>query len=126
MTRRSERLAGEIRDEIARMVASDLKDPRLGFVTVTRVDLTPDLRYARVYVGVLGEDASGESLAVLRRASGFVKREIGRRLRVRFTPEIDFRYDRGLDATDRVAKVLADEEARDRAPGEGDGEEPEG
>lgn len=125
MTRRSERLAGEIRDEIARMVAADLKDPRLGFVTVTRVDLTPDLRYARVYVGVLGEDASGESLAVLRRASGFVKREIGRRLRVRFTPEIDFRYDRGLDATDRVAKVLADEEARDRAPAEDDGEEPE-
>jgi ribosome-binding factor A len=125
VTRRSERLAGEIRDEVARMVASDLKDPRLGFVTVTRVELTPDLRYARVYVGVLGEDASGGTLAILRKASGFVKREIGRRLHVRFTPEIDFRYDRGLEATDRVAKVLADEEARERAPAEDEGEEPE-
>ena len=112
MTRRSERLAGEIRDEVARMVASDMKDPRLGFITITRVELTSDLRYARVYVGVLGEDADGPSLAALKKASGFVRREIGRRLRVRFAPEIDFRYDRGLDATDRVARALAEEEAR--------------
>ncbi len=123
MTRRSERLAGEIRDEVARMVASELKDPRLGFITVTRVELTQDLRYARVYVGVLGEDASGETLAILRKAAGFVKREIGRRLRVRFAPEIDFRYDRGLEATERVARVLAEEEAQGR--GARDDEEPE-
>lgn len=126
MTRRSERLAGEIRDEVARMVASDLKDPRLGFITVTRVELTSDLRYARVYVGVLGEDAKGESLAVLKRAAGFVKREIGRRLRVRFAPEIDFRYDRGLEATERVARALAEDQSRDRKPleDEDEGEEP--
>ena len=123
MTRRSDRLAGEIRDEVARMVASDLKDPRLGFITVTRVELTQDLRYARVYVGVLGEDATGESLVILRKAAGFVKREIGRRLRVRFAPEIDFRYDRGLEATERVARVLAEEEAQGR--GARDDEEPE-
>lgn len=95
------------------MVASDLKDPRLGFVTVTRVDLTADLRYARVYVGVLGEDEKGPTLAALRGAAGFVRREIGRRLRVRVAPEIDFRYDRGLDATDRVARALAEVESRD-------------
>jgi ribosome-binding factor A len=124
VTRRSERLAGEIRDEVARMVASDLKDPRLGFITVTRVELTPDLRYARVYVGALGEDAGGESLAVLRRAAGFVKREIGRRLRVRFAPEIDFRYDRGLEATERVARALAEEESLDRNALEDEDEEP--
>jgi ribosome-binding factor A len=109
------RLAGEIRDEVARMIASDLKDPRLGFVTVTRVDLTPDLRYARVYVGVLGEDEKGPTVAALKGASGFIRREVGRRLRVRFSPEIDFRYDRGLDATDRVARALAEAEARDAA-----------
>ena len=95
------------------MVASDLKDPRLGFVTIIRVDLTDDLRYARVYVGVLGEDEKGPTLAALRGAAGFVRREIGRRLRVRVSPEIDFRYDRGLDATDRVAKALAEVESRD-------------
>ena len=113
MKRRADRLAGEIRNEVARMVASDLKDPRLGFITVTRVDLTADLRYARVYVGVLGEDEKGPTLAALRGAAGFVRREIGRRLRVRVAPEIDFRYDRGLDATDRVARALAEVESRD-------------
>ena len=109
MSRRAERLGGQIRDEVAKMVASDLKDPRLGFVTVTRVELTGDLRYARVYVGVLGEADGGETLTVLKKASGFVRREIGRRLRVRFAPEIDFRYDRGLEATDRVARALAEQ-----------------
>jgi ribosome-binding factor A len=108
--RRPERLAAEIRDEIARMVASDLKDPRLGFVTVTRVELTSALRYARVFAGVLGSEEDRErSLGVLTRAAGFVRREIGRRLRLRFAPEIHFRYDRGLEATDRVARLLAEE-----------------
>jgi ribosome-binding factor A len=100
---------------VARLIASSLKDPRLGFVTVTRVDLTPDLRYARVYVGVLGEDEKGPSFEALKSASGFIRREVGRRLRVRFSPEIDFRYDRGLDATDRVAQALAEAEAQDAA-----------
>jgi ribosome-binding factor A len=111
--RRPERLAAEIRDQIARMLASDVKDPRLGFVTVTRVELSADLRYARVFVGVLGSEGDRErSLGVLTRAAGFVRREIGRRLRLRFAPEIDFRYDRGLEATDRVARLLAEEAPR--------------
>jgi ribosome-binding factor A len=125
LSRRAERLGGQIRDEVARMIASDLKDPRLGFVTVTRVELTSDLRYARVYVGALGEEGEGSaSLAVLRKAAGFVRGEIGRRLRIRFAPEIDFRYDRGLEATDRVARVLAEERSarrgadEDEEPGE--------
>jgi len=94
------------------MVATDIKDPRLGFITVTRVELTSDLRYARVYVSALGEGkGGGASLEVLKGASGFVRREIGRRLRIRFAPEIDFRHDPGLEATERVARLLADEEA---------------
>lgn len=108
------------------MVATDLKDPRLGFITVTRVELTSDLRYARVYVGILGEGADGgASLGVLKKASGFVRREIGRRLRVRFAPEIDFRYDRGLDATDRIAELLAEDGAAQReTPGDEDEDAP--
>jgi ribosome-binding factor A len=103
------------------MIASELKDPRLGFITVTRVELTSDLRYARVFVGALGEEGDrGASLAVLRNAAGFVRREIGRRLRIRFAPEIDFRSDRGLDATDRVARVHSEEEAAGRGPDEGE------
>ena len=119
MGRRPERLAEELREEIARMIISELKDPRLGFVTVTRVELAHDLRYARVHVGVLGDDAEREkSLAALRGAAGFIRRELGRRLRIHHSPEVDFRYDKGLDATDRVARLLAEEAERERATGD--------
>ncbi len=122
MGRRPQRLAEELREEIARMIAFELKDPRVGFVTVTRVELAPDLRYARVYVGIMGnEDERKKSLDALQGAAGFVRRELGRRLRIHHTPEVDFRYDKGLDATDRVARLLAEEADRETAadrPGE--------
>jgi ribosome-binding factor A len=122
MGRRPERLAEEMREEIARMIASELKDPRLGFVTVIRVEVAHDLRYAKVHVGVLGGEAEREkSLAALRSAAGFVRRELGRRLRIHHSPEIDFRYDKGLDATDRVARLLAEDAARQSPPGEDEG-----
>jgi len=126
MGRRPERLAEEIREEIARMIASELKDPRLGFVTVIRVELAHDLRHARVHVGVLGDEREREkSLAALGSAAGFVRRELGRRLRIHHTPEIDFRYDKGLEATDRVARLLQEEAGREAppAPGEDGGDE---
>ncbi len=114
MSRRTERLAGGIREEVARIVGRELKDPRIGFVTITRVELTADLRAARVHVGVLGAAGDREkTLAGLQQAAGFVRRELGRRLRVRHTPELIFQYDEGLDATDRVARLL---EETKRAP----------
>jgi ribosome-binding factor A len=120
MGRRPERLAEEIREEVARMLASEIKDPRLGFVTVIRVELAHDLRYARVHVGVLGSEAERErSLTALRSAAGFVRRELGRRLRIHPAPVIDSRYARGLDATDRVARILQDVEAA-RSPSPSD------
>lgn len=124
MGRRPERLVEEMREEIARMIVSELKDPRLGFVTVTRVELAHDLRYARVYVGVLGSEAEREkSLTALHSAAGFIRRELGRRLRIHHSPEVDFRYDKGLEATDRVARLLQEEAEREKPPGEGDGGE---
>jgi ribosome-binding factor A len=117
--RRNERLAQEIREDVARIVGQ-LKDPRIGFVTVTRVELTPDLRTAHVHVGILGAGTDREkSLTGLRQAAGFVRRELGRRLHVRHTPEIAFHYDEGLDATDRVARLL-DEVRPASAPEEDD------
>ena len=122
--RRNERLSEGIREDVARIVGQ-LKDPRIGFVTVTRVDLTPDLRTAHVHVGILGGGADREkTLAGLRQAAGFVRRELGRRLHVRHTPEVAFHYDEGLDATDRVAQLLDEvRPAAEAEPGAGTGDE---
>ena len=124
-SRRNVRLAEEIREEVARIISADVKDPRLGFVTVTRVELTADLRTARVLVGILGEAKErARSLGILRRAAGFVRRELGRRLSVRHTPEVLFQLDTGLDASDRVARLLDETAAIDsgREPADGSAE----
>lgn len=109
MSRRTERLGEEIREEVAQLIVGELKDPRIGFVTVTRVEVTPDLRTARVYVGVLGTEKQRQaSLTGLRQATGFLRRALGQSLRLRYTPELVFTYDEGLEASDRVAQLLAE------------------
>ena len=107
--RRAARLAEQIREQVAELIASKLKDPRIGFVTVTRVELTSDQRLARILVGVLGEEPERKkTLEGLRQAAGFVRRELAQRMRLRFVPDVVFEYDRGIEATDRVARLLAE------------------
>ena len=113
--RRAARLGEAIREQVSELIAKKLKDPRIGFVTITRVELTADQRIAKILVGVLGDDeARKKSLQGLRQAAGFVRRELARELRMRFVPEVLFEYDRGLEATDRVAQLL--EEAQPASP----------
>lgn len=120
-SRRTARLAQEIREEVANIIGRSLKDPRIGFVTVTRVDLAADLRWARVFVSVLGDEAQkAKSLAGLRQAVGFVRREVGRRIRTRHTPELSFQLDSGIDATERVARLLDEVKAKEAATGHGE------
>jgi ribosome-binding factor A len=123
--RRPDRLAEEIREEVAKIIGHRLKDPRIGFVTVTRVELAGDLRTAKVLVGVLGDaEQRRKTLSGLRQASGFVRREIGRVVRMRHTPEITFQYDTGIEAADRVSRILGTLEGSQEADDpEGDGEE---
>ena len=120
MSRRTARLGEELREEVARIISAELKDPRIGFITVTRVSLTPDLRNARVFVGVLGgEKERQKSLAGLRQAAGYLRRLLGQRLRLRHTPELLFEYDTGLDAFERVEKIINETKAaegEDEAP----------
>src|SRR5688572_27939909 len=107
MTRRTERLGEEVREEIAQMIAGELKDPRIGFVTVTRVQLATDLRNARVYVAILGTpEERKKTLAGLRAAAGFMRRSLGESLRLRYTPELSFQYDEGAEHADRVEQLL--------------------
>jgi ribosome-binding factor A len=107
VSRRTERVAEELREEVARLLAREIKDPRIGFVTVTRAQISPDLRSARVFVGVLGDAKQRrETLQGLTQATGYIRRAVGQRLRLRLTPELTFVYDEGIEATSRVAQLL--------------------
>jgi ribosome-binding factor A len=122
--RRRDRLAAEIRVSVADLIAGKLKDPRIGFVTVTRAEVAPDLTWVKVFVGVLGDEAQRKTtLEGLSRASGFVRRELGQRLRLRQTPEVTFVYDRGIEAADRIARLIDETTEPDRDDGPGDGED---
>jgi ribosome-binding factor A len=119
------RFADAVRDGVAEILSRGLKDPRVGFVTVTRVELTSDQSLARVYVGILGDAAQRRrSLEGLAHSAGFVRRELGRRLRSRTLPELRFVFDAGLDNADRVAQVLEQVGVTgDAVPGAADGED---
>ncbi len=110
---------GELmREEIAGLMECGVKDPRLGFATVTEVRLSRDLCHARVFVSVLGsEKERDETLRALRSASGFIRRELGRRIRMRVTPELTFVWDPSMERGAHVAKLLKD--ARDSAESPG-------
>src|SRR5579875_2480686 len=117
-------------DEAMRMVlsdaiATDLKDPRVGFVTVTGVKTSPDLRHARVYVSVLGDDAErAASLDGLQAAHGFLQARVAQSLRLKHTPTLSFDYDPSVDRGMRITELL--DEAipdLDRAAARRDGED---
>lgn len=99
-----------IREILGDAIATDLKDPRIGFVTVTEVDTSPDLRAARVYVSVLGsEEERKSSLAGLRSSHGVLQRKIATGMRMKRTPTLTFEYDESVDRGDRISRLLEDE-----------------
>ena len=99
-----------IREILADAIATELKDPRIGFVTVTEVDTTPDLRAARVDVSVLGTPEERESsLAGLRSSHGFLQGKIAGGMRMKRTPTLTFEYDESVDRGDRISRLLEDE-----------------
>ncbi len=105
--RRAERVAAAIREEIASYLAAGARDPRItGLVTVTGVDITPDLRRARVYVSILGGDAEA-TVAALNHLGNRIRGDIGRALRLRLAPELDFRLDDTPARASRIESLLA-------------------
>jgi ribosome-binding factor A len=96
-----------IRQVLGDVIATDLKDPRIGFVTVTDVDTSPDLRTARVYVSVLGGESERENaLTGLRSAHGFLQGKIAGELRMKRTPTLTFHYDESVDRGVRISRLL--------------------
>jgi ribosome-binding factor A len=114
--RRPERLAEQIKEEVSLIIAGEVEDPRVGFVTVTDAKLTPDLRYAKIYVSVLGTEAEvKESLAALKHAAGFIRTQLGAVLRMRRTPELHFVYDETTETAARIEELLSEEVEKARA-----------
>ena len=112
---RIEKLQELIKQEMGKMLLKELKDPRIGFVTVTDVEMTGDLREAKIYVSVMGgEEQVKTSLEGLNSALGFIRREIGHRIRLRFTPEISFALDTSLDYGDHIQKLLLQVEGENK------------
>jgi ribosome-binding factor A len=99
-----------VREVISARIAEGLNDPRIGFVTLTSVETSPDLRHARVYVSVLGDESQrAKTLAGLRSAHGLLQQAIGRELRMKRTPTLEFVFDESIDRGMRISKLLADE-----------------
>ncbi|PKM41941.1 MAG: ribosome-binding factor A [Firmicutes bacterium HGW-Firmicutes-8] len=106
---RANRVAEEIKREITKMLRDEIKDPRVGFVTVTGVEVTPDIRYAKVFISIYGDDESKvQSLKAMESAKGFVRSELGKRMRLRYTPEVSFKFDPSIEYGARIMKLLAD------------------
>jgi ribosome-binding factor A len=116
---RPERIAEAIRDELSRLIARDVRDPAVGFITLTSVKVAPDLQLARVYYTSMGDEkALRETAKALGRAMPFLRRQIAQRLRLRRVPELQFFYDESVAQHDRIEQILQDlkAEATERAP----------
>jgi ribosome-binding factor A len=104
---RPERVADQIRVEVSSMIARDLHDPGLGFITITRVQVSPDLHHARVYYTAMGDaTARANSGKALERAASFMRRQIGQRLRLRRAPDLAFVFDESIAQQDRIEQLL--------------------
>ena len=118
MSRRTRQVGELLREELTDIVRREVKDPRIGFLSLTAVDVSHDLRSARVYVSVLGsDDERTATLAALRSASGFIRHHLKPRLRMRQIPDLDFRDDRSMEHAERIAQTLSELHERDRPRG---------
>ncbi len=107
MSTRTDKMSDLIKDEISRLLLREVRDPRIGFVTITGATVSTDLKNVRVFVSVLGDDRAREaSLRALNRASGFIRRSLFRNLRLRYSPAISFRLDESLEQGDRIERAL--------------------
>lgn len=118
---RTDQVGAQVREEIMQIIRRELKDPRIGFASITQVRMSPDLRLARVRVSVLGDETEQQrTLTGLRSATGLIRHQLGRRLtNLRFSPELRFELDPSIEYSVRISKRL-----RELLPEEGDDEAP--
>lgn len=111
---RTGRVSEQIKKEISILIQTELKDPRIGFVTVTGVDLTNDLSQAKIYLSVFGDDEQkNNSLKALDKANGFLRSELGQRIKLRHVPELIFKIDESIEYGSRIEKLLTEIDTKD-------------
>ncbi len=116
MSFRPERLAEAIKKEISSLLREELKDPRIGFVSITSVEVTKDLRYATVFASVFGEPAEQKvTFKALQNAQGFIRGELAKRIRLRYTPEITFKLDQSISRGSRLIELIKEVREKDGA-----------
>lgn len=124
MTYRAQRLAQELREKLSLLIARELHDPRIGFATLTAVKLSPDKRYARIYLSVFGSPAEQrQTLDALNEAAGFLRRLLGPSLRLRHIPELIFVFDASVEQGARMEQILDElklNELKEETPDEPD------
>lgn len=115
---RSRRVAEQIQRELAVLIQQEVRDPRLGLITVSGVEVTRDLAHAKVYVTLLGEGDIEQSLTILRKASGFLRRELGRRMLMRQVPELRFLHDTSIETGFRMDELIREAVEKDKQTSE--------
>ena len=106
---RIDRISEEVRREVDAIIRDELHDPRIsGTFSVTRADVTGDLRYAKIYISVFEDDKRDDLMAALKNAKGYIRRALGKRMIIRYTPELIFVSDKNIEYGVHIAKVLAD------------------
>jgi len=119
--KRSEKVADLIQKEISQMLVKSVKDPRIGFVTITRVTVSEDCRSAGAYYSVAGTEAERESsMKGLESAKGYVRKELGRRIRLRYTPDITFQFDPSIEYAIHMEELIQNLHQGKEPHGEGD------
>ena len=104
---RMERMGLQMQKEVSDIIRTQVKDPRIGFLTVTGVEVTNDLAHAKIFISVLGSsEERTQTMQVLERVKGFVRTEVAKRIRMRVTPELHFKLDESMDYSARIGQVL--------------------
>ncbi len=113
---RPDRLGDQLREEISELLAREVHDPGIGFITLTRVTVTSDLMLARIHYTMIGDEAARKQTAkALRRVLPFLRRQVAGRMRLRRVPELEFRFDESVGYQDRVEQIIQDIHAEDAA-----------
>ncbi len=122
---RIDRISEEIRREVDAIIRDELHDPRIsGTFSVTRADVTGDLRYAKIYISVLEDDKRDDLMAALKNAKGYIRRSLSKRMIIRYTPELTFVSDKNIEYGVHIAKVLAETLGTEESTDDRDEQEP--